>query len=433
MPDASLDSAALARLSLDGFLRTDTRDLFDKCGRFHEYMEQLRAVGAAQVQYRVEVVGALDAHITVRDAFTGDTREMICFDSNSYLGLHLDRRVSDAMKRAIDDVGIGTPSAQVLGGTNPYLLELEELLAAVHGREQTLIYPSGYQANVGILTALLGEDDLALVDRLSHASIHDGVRYARCQRLEYPYRNIDELERLLTERRANVNGVLIVSDGLFSMHGGLADLPALRRVADDHEARLMIDEAHSLGIIGSTGRGLEEHFDMEGACDVLMGTFSKAPGASGGYVCGDPELIDYLRFMSRGALFTAALPAPTCAALTAAIRIMLDEPEHRERLWANSRRLHGGLREGGFEVPDLESPIIAVRVGDEKWLFPVAHGLYAAGIKCGVVRYPAVPYGESTLRLTVNARHTGQDIDRTLEVLSALWRDLGVQSEEPAA
>lgn len=424
------DPEALARVSLSSFAHTDSRNLFEKCERLHAYADEVRSFGAYQVQYRIEVQGPLDASITVRDAFTGEQKEMICFDSNSYLGLHLDPRVNEAVKRAVDDVGFGTPSAQVLGGTNRYLRALEDQLSAIHGRDETLIYPSGYQANIGILTALLDAGDLAVVDRVSHASIHDGVRYAGCRSATFPYRDIEALDALLAERREEANGVLIVTDGMFSMHGGLADLPGLRRVADAYDAKLMIDDAHSLGIIGRTGVGLEEHFDMEGAADVLMGTFSKAPGAAGGYVTGDAAFIEYLRFMSRGALFTATLPAPICAGVSESIRIMHEEPEHRERLWANARRFHQGARNAGMEVPDLELPIIAIQVGDEKWLTPLSFALYKEGIKCGIARFPAVPHKQSILRFTMNARHTEAQIDRTLEILASLWEQLGIGAGE---
>jgi len=421
----------LASVPLDSFDHTDSRNLFEKCERFHAYAEQVRELGAYQVQYRIELLGPLDARIQVRDAFTGESKEMICFDSNSYLGLHLDPRVNEAVKRAVDDVGFGTPSAQVLGGTNHYLRALEDRLSALHGRQETLIYPSGYQANVGILTALMDEGDLAVLDRLSHASIHDGVRYAGCRSMKFPYRDVEALDAMLAEHREEVNGVLIVTDGMFSMHGGLADLPGLRRVADAHDAKLMVDDAHSLGVIGATGLGIEEHYNMEGACDVLMGTFSKAPGAAGGYVCGDAALIEYLRFLSRGSLFTATLPASTCAGVLESIRIMHEEPEHRQRLWANARRFHAGARGAGMEVPDLESPIVAIQVGHERLLTPLSFALYKAGIKCGIVRYPAVAHDHAILRFTMNARHTEDDIDRTVEVLAELWEQLGIGPDDP--
>ena len=214
----------------------------------------------------------------------------------------------------------------------------------------------------------------------------------------------------------------MVADGLFSMHGDLCDLPGLRAVANRHGERLLIDDAHSVGILGDTGGGIEEYYGMRGAVDVLMGTFSKAPGAVGGYVVGDGALIDYLRYLSHGALFTASLPAPTCAAVTEAFAVMQDEPELRERLWANTRHMWQGLVDVGLRVPPLSSPIITVQVGNEALMGPLAVTLFRAGVKVGMAQYPAVPRGQSILRITVNARHTTADLDAALEVLGRLGR-----------
>jgi glycine C-acetyltransferase len=202
------------------------------------------------------------------------------------------------------------------------------------------------------------------------------------------------------------------------MHGDLASLPAMREVANRHGARLMIDEAHSTGVLGATGRGLEEHFGAARTIDVLMGTFSKAPGSVGGYVCGDRAMIEYLRYFSRPSIFTATLPAPICAGLVEAFRIMREEPGHRERLWANSKRMWNGLKALGLDVGANASPILTVGIGHESKQPLLAVELFRAGLKCGLARYPAVPHGHAILRLTMNARHTDEDIDRTLEVLA---------------
>jgi glycine C-acetyltransferase len=214
--------------------------------------------------------------------------------------------------------------------------------------------------------------------------------------------------------------ILIAADGLFSMHGDLALLPAMREVANRHGARLLIDEAHSTGILGATGRGLEEHFGAANTIEVLMGTFSKAPGAVGGYVCGDRAMIEYLRFFSRPSIFTAALPAPICAGLIEAFRIMREEPVHRERLWANAKRMWNGLKALDLDVGACASPILTVGIGHESKQPLLAVELFRAGLKCGLARYPAVPQGHAILRLTMNARHTDEDIDRTLEVLAEI-------------
>lgn len=409
--------------SLSEFARSEGPDPLEKCRRWHQYVDEVRATGVFDAMYRIELQGPLDHRILARDASTGETRELVCFDSNSYLGLHLHPRVRAAAHRAIDEAGVGTPSAQVLGGHNRWLRALEERVAALLGREQCLVFPSGYQANVGILTGLLRSGDRVIADRFSHASLHDGCAYSGATVLTYAHGDLESLDAQLA---AGGPGALIVADGLFSMHGDLCDLPGLRAVANRHAARLLIDDAHSVGILGATGGGIEEYYGMRGAVDVLMGTFSKAPGAVGGYVVGDGALIDYLRYLSHGALFTASLPAPTCAAVTEAFAVMQDEPELRERLWANTRHMWQGLVDVGLRVPPLSSPIITVQVGDEALMGPLAVTLFRAGVKVGMAQYPAVPRGQSILRITVNARHTNEDLDGTLEVLGRLGREFAI-------
>jgi 8-amino-7-oxononanoate synthase len=414
------DLSGVAARSLSEFERSESADLFEKCGRFSAWLEDFRKLGALQTMYRVALEGPLDHRILVRDPVTHEKRELICFDSNSYLGLHLHPRVVAAIHRAVDEMGGGTPSAQLLGGTNRYLLELENEVAAFHEREATLVYPSGYQANVGILTGLLREDDLVVVDEYSHASIHDGARFTGCRTARYRHNDMADLDRVLARLGPEARSTLVVTDGLFSMHGDLAPLPELREVSRQRGARLMVDEAHATGIIGEKGFGLEEYFGMRGVIDVLMGTFSKAPGAAGGYVCGDRSVIDYLRFFSRPSIFTATLPAPTCAGLTEAFRVMRSEPEHKERLWANAERMYSGLKALDLEIGDRPSPILTVGIGHERIQPLLAVELFRAGLKCGLARYPAVPRGHAILRLTMNARHTTAEIDRTLEVIADL-------------
>jgi glycine C-acetyltransferase len=410
---------------LADFQRSEGRELFDKCREFRVFTDGLRREGSFQARYRV--TGPLDHAIQVRDPFTGKTRAMLCFDSNSYLGLHLDPRVVGATRRVLGEAGYGTPCAPVPGGTNRWLRELEEAISAFYGREDTVVFPTGYAANVGALTGLLREDDLAARDRFSHASIQDGCRWSGA-RFGGAYAHLDlaELDRMLERDGPSARGKLVVTDGVFSLHGHVAPLPGLRKIATRHGARLMVDEAHSLGVFGDTGRGLEEHFGLPGSIDVLVGTFGTAPGSLGGYVTGRADLVEYLRFFARSSLLTAALPAALCAGLTEAFRIIATEPEHRERLWANAAHLRGRLEADGLAVPPRDSPILPVFLGDERLLWAFSRELFARGVKCGNVCHPAVPRGESILRLALNARHTKEELDRAADVIAAVARHFGI-------
>jgi len=345
---------------------------------------------------------------------------MTCFDSNSYLGLHLHPRVLAAVRRTLDVAGYGTPSAQLLAGTNRWLLELEEVVASFHAREAALIFPSGYAANVGLLTGLLGPGDLSVRDRLCHASLHDGCRFSGARSAVYAHRDPAALERVLGRESSTAGARLVVTDGVFSMHGNIAPLPEIRAAADRHGALLFVDEAHATGVLGPTGRGTEEHFGRRGCVDVLMGTFSKAAGSVGGYVVGSREMVDYLRFHANAGLFTASLPAPVCAGIAEAFRVMDAEPELRDRLWANTRRFIAALEAQGLSVVSRDTPIVSVVAGRAETLLAAGRELFDAGVRCGVVTYPAVPPDASLLRLTVNARHTADEIDRAAEVLSRI-------------
>ena len=403
-------------------------DLFEKCTLFHEYANTVRDAGFFGVQYRVELMTPLDARIVVR-APDGHPHEMICYDSNSYLGLHLHPRVIAAAHRALDEFGFGTASAQVLGGTNTYLLELERLMAQMHGRDDAIIFPSGYQANVAILTGMLRKTDRVYIDKFSHASIQDGAHYSKADVVTYPHCEVGILEEMLAADEGE-GGRLIVTDGLFSMHGDLAPLPDLVEAAHRYGARVMVDDAHSLGVIGETGRGLEEHYGMDGETDLYMGTFSKAGGAMGGYVCASADVIDYLRFFARGSLFSATPSALLCAGLAETIRVMHDEPQHKEKLWENTRYLWAGFDDIGLQIRPLASPIIPVRIGEESVFNPLSVELFDAGIKCGFAQYPAVPLGESMLRFTVSARHEREDLDRTIDVLRDVSKRLPIRRDD---
>ena len=405
----------------------ESTDLFAKCRQFRGTVAGLERDGSFQRLYRVMLTSGLDHRITVWNPFRHAEQEMICFDSNSYLGLHRHPRVVGAVREALERVGYGTPSAQVLCGTNRYLRELEETVSRYHGREDTLVFPSGYAANLGAITALAGRHDMVLCDRFSHASIHDAVRAAGSRHYRiYPHGGLDRLESLLAAAPPAVRGRLIATDGVFSMNGSVAELPRLASLARQYGARLLVDEAHATGVLGPEGRGTEDLFGMPGAIDVLVGTFSKAPGTAGGYVTGSRELIGFLRFHAHSGMFTAALPAALCAGVTEAFHVMEEEPEHRRQLWCNVRAFAPELRRAGFLVAETGSPIVAVFLGSLALLCSFGRDLYESGIKCGSVAFPAVPRNGAILRLAVNARHTPEELAHTLEVFRALGKRYGI-------
>lgn len=401
-------------------------DLLAKCEDFTRAVAGL-ARGIRSL-YHVPIRGPLDHRVTVAGDEPDAERSLICFDSNSYLGLHRHPRVIEATVAAVRRLGYGTPSAQILGGTSRELGELEATLAAFHHRPAAMVFPSGYAANLGVVTALLGPHDVVLRDRYCHASLHDGARAARCRRsLAYPHRDGAALARALEQVAGEApGGKLLLTDGVFSMHGTLADLPALVRLRDRFGARLLVDDAHGVGVLGATGRGIEEHHGIMGGADVLVGTFSKAPGTVGGYVAGSAAVIEYLRFHARAGFFTAAFPAALAVGVTEAFRVIEAEPELRAALWRNVHRLHAGLSAAGLPVSPAESPILTVFAGHTRLLWALGRALFEAGVKTSSVDYPAVPRGEALLRLSVNARHTAEDLDRTVEISRAVGARFGL-------
>ncbi len=411
------------------FYKVDSDDLFAKCDAFQKVVKNFQQRRMYQTMYRVTLTSGLDHRVAIYDPIRGCEREMICFDSNSYLGLHRHPRVVEAARRVLDQVGYGTPSSQMLGGTNRHLRELEETLSAFHKRKAAIIFPSGYGANHGTITALVRPDDAVVRDQFSHASIHDACR-STGSRFSQIYRHCDMeslAEKLdLVSGQEQCRGKMIITDGVFSMHGAVAPLPEIFALAQKHGARILLDEAHATGVFGETGRGLEELYGMEGCVDILMGTFSKVPGTVGGYVCGDKSLIDYLRFYARSSLFTAALPAHLCAGIQEAFRLVTEEPEHRERLWENVEALAPRMSEIGLIASGAHSPILTAFVGTTQMLASMSAALFDSGIKCGNVDYPAVPPNEAVLRLSVNARHTQEDMDRTIDVLEKVGRAHGI-------
>ncbi|MBM4078677.1 MAG: 8-amino-7-oxononanoate synthase [Planctomycetes bacterium] len=350
-------------------------------------------------------------------------REVLCFASNDYLGLANHPKVVEAARRAMDTYGWGAGASRLVCGNMRLHQELEERIARFEGTEAALVFPSGYMANVGAVTALIGVGDLVLGDKLNHASIVDGCRLSGAKFRTYGHGDVKKLHRLMA-RRPHYRRAMAVTDTVFSMDGDLAPLPEITALCRAHDAMLMVDEAHATGVFGETGRGLVEHFGLKEQVDVTMGTLSKAVGSVGGFIAGSQDLVDYLRNKARTFMFTTALPPAACAAAIVGLDLIEQQPELRAALWRNVQRLTEGLNALGLVRGEGRSPIIPVVLGEPKTATAFSTFLLNDGVLAPAIRPPAVPPGTSRLRLTVSAAHSAQDIHRLLDALSRALRQL---------
>jgi 8-amino-7-oxononanoate synthase len=396
-------------------------DLFEKA-RSHDRVEMLHA---AREQDMVPYFRAIEGE--AGPVVTMEGRERLMLGSNNYLGLTGDARVKEAARDALERYGTALTGSRFLNGTTPLHLELEREIADWHGAEDALVFTTGYLANVGCLGTLLEPGDTVICDSGDHASILDGVTLSRARIRPFRHGRLDKLEAMLGRAAGDGGGVLVVVDGVFSMEGDACDLPPVTELCRRHGARLMVDEAHAVGVLGARGTGASEAFGVEDEVDLRMGTFSKSLASCGGFIVGPAEVIDFLRIQSRAFMFTAAaVPAAVGAAL-AAVRICrsAEGPELFARVLDNARYLHRGLCELGFEVvaptvmPDgseLVTPIVPVVIGDDWRAAVMWKELFDAGVYTNVALYPAVPRGGALLRTSVMATHEREHLDRALEM-----------------
>ncbi|MEK6563509.1 MAG: 8-amino-7-oxononanoate synthase [Candidatus Omnitrophota bacterium] len=361
-----------------------------------------------------------------------DGKKLLNFCSNNYLGLANDSRLKKAAIAAINRFGTGSGASRLVSGSNISHKRLEEKLADFKKQEACLVYPSGYSANLGIISALAGRGDIVFSDRLNHASIIDGIILSRAQLVRYPHKDIKELERLLERNNAAVGAdlcvcpkqrqkKLIVTDSLFSMDGDIAPLPELSRLAEKYDCLLMIDEAHSTGVLGKSGRGALEHFGLKADKRIIqMGTLSKALGGLGGFVCGSRDLIDYLVNRSRSFIFSTALPAALCASALEAVKIIEKDKSRIQRLKENADFLRDGLRSLGFDTLNSQTPIIPILTQDPRRTMELSQKLFEKGIFVQGIRPPAVPDNLCRLRVTAMATHTKKDLEFALSVFKEI-------------
>ncbi|GMR10061.1 MAG: pyridoxal phosphate-dependent aminotransferase family protein [Anaerolineae bacterium] len=349
-------------------------------------------------------------------------RKILMIGSNNYLGLTTDPRVRNATIEAVKRYGTSCTGSRFLNGTLALHQEAEARLANFVGMEAALVFSTGYQTNLGTISALIGRGDMVVLDKDNHASIVDGAMLSLGEIRRFSHNNMEHLDRVL-EKIDEDTGVLVVVDGVYSMGGDLAPLPDIIPITKRHGARLMVDDAHSVGVMGG-GRGTPAHFGVTEDVDLIMGTFSKSFASLGGFIAGDADVMDYVQHHARSFIFSASMPASNVAAVLAALDIMESEPEHVERLWEVTERMRSGLKEMGFQMGPSTTPIIPIIVGETEKTFRAWKMCFDAGLYTNAVIAPAVPPDMGLLRTSYMATHTDEQIDRALNILGEVGREL---------
>jgi len=395
-------------------------DVFAKA-REHDRLEQLRAARELDLMPYFRVLEGPTLPVVEMEG-----RERIMLGSNNYLGLTGDERVQQGALEALSRYGTGLTGSRFLNGTTDLHLELERELAEWFGTEAALVFTTGHQANVGTLGTILGPSDTVVADSGDHASILDGCILSRAKLRPFRHNRMDLLERRLEAAAGDGGGVLVVVDGVFSMEGDIAPLSEIAEQCARFGARLMVDEAHALGVLGARGAGTCELLGVEDRVDLRMATFSKSLASIGGFVAGPEGVIEFLRYNARPLMFTAALPPSNTAGVLAALHVMQREPERRECLWVNARRLQEGLRSMGFDIGTTETPIVPFLIGEFEKTLLFWRKLFDAGVFTNPVVPPALPPSRCRLRTSVMATHTADQIDYALETFGRLGKELGV-------
>ncbi len=354
-----------------------------------------------------------------------DGRRVLNFSSNNYLGLANHSRLREAAKAAIDRMGVGPAAVRTIAGTTDLHLQLEQRLAAFKGVEAALTFQSGFNANIAVIPALVGKGDVIFSDQLNHASIIDGCRLSRASIVAYAHNDVDDLRRKIAET-SEYGRRLIISDGVFSMDGDIAPLPALYEVAAEHDILLMVDDAHGEGVLGKGGRGIVDHFDLHGKVDIEVGTMSKAFGVVGGIVAGRQILVDWLRQRARPFLFSSAMTAPDVAACLAAVDLLEESTELVDRLWANARAFREGMNALGFNTGQTETPIIPVMLGEAPLAQQFSRQLFEDGVFAMAIGFPTVPQGKARIRVMNSAAHSPEDLETALAAFERVGKSLGV-------
>jgi glycine C-acetyltransferase len=373
--------------------------------------------------YMEALASAPTTHVRVKNGKTGVIHELLNLASYNYLGISYRPEVKQAAREAIERYGLGASGSPILSGTFDVHEQFAEELARFKDKEAVVLFPTGYSANVGFISALMRAGDTIFVDQYSHASIVDGAILAKSKTVFFRHNNPLDLERKLSR----VSGKkLVVVEGVYSMDGDVCVLPDIVEVAKRHGARILIDEAHSTFLFGPNGRGVAEHFGLEDQIDFHLGTFSKSLGGQGGFVCGSQELIDYVNAFGRSRFFSCNLAPPIAAGLLKGLQIVQDEPQLRTRLWSNVAYLRRRFAEEGIDIGKSTSQVMPVLVNNDAKVFAVAEKIQQRGLYLQPVTYPAVPKHRSRLRISISAAHSEEQLERAVEIIAGVLREEGI-------
>lgn len=376
-------------------------------------------MAAGYYPFFIPISSGQDTQVTVRG------KEMIMIGSNNYLGLTSHPEVKQAAIDAIKIYGAGCTGSRFLNGTLDIHEDLERKLAQFMNKESALVFSTGFQTNLGTISALVNKGEYIITDRSDHASIVDGCRLSFGKVLKFRHNSMSDLKRVLSTCPKH-SGKLIVVDGVFSMEGDIAKLPDIVELAKKYHARVMVDDAHSIGVLGKNGRGTAEHFNLEDEVDIIMGTFSKSFASIGGFIAAKEEVIHYIKHFSRALIFSASPPPAAVATVSKALDIIMAEPERRERLWQIAHKMHNSFRAVGFDIGDTETPIIPILIGEDMKTFKFWKMLFDEGIFANTAISPAVPPGTARIRTSYTATHTDAQMDRVLEVFEKVGKKMGV-------
>jgi glycine C-acetyltransferase len=362
---------------------------------------------------------------------TFDGKQVINLASNNYLGLTTHPKLREAALEATRKYGVGSGAVRTIAGTMSLHMELEEKIARFKNVEACVVFQSGFTANAGTVSAILGKEDFIISDELNHASIIDGARLSRAKILVFRHKDVAHAEEQLASIKDQPGKKLIITDGVFSMDGDIGPLPGLCDIAEKYGAIMMVDDAHSSGVLGRQGRGTIDHFNQHGRVDIQVGTLSKAIGALGGYVCGTRDLIDFLYHRGRPFLFSTSHPPSVAATCIAAFDVLQNEPQWMEQLWENTKFFKKelgllGFNIGGKNTPASETPITPIIIGDGKTTMEFSRELFANGVLGTGIAFPTVPEGKARIRTIMTATHTREQLDQALAVLKKVGKSMGI-------